>query len=507
MAEGQKPITWKKIIARGMHPVLFIDVLCTSSARDLPKILGFDFRFSNWKRYEGATFLDEGEYSKLAALIKEKGPGYIEKLADDYENKNRALIEHSKEISEQEFIGYSNKKINEVLAGFFEEYCECWAYCYIPWVIEDLLTEIIEPAVLEGLKAKGREKLLAEYLAALTISQKETETSREHIALLRIASEIERDGGIMDLFRADVEQIKKELPEAAPSIFHKIEEHSERFKHLTSYVFLVNPYTKENVIEKLMHVMEKGHIAQRLADLEKQESEKKRKFNEILGELGIGSDLLEKINLMQRWSHVRTYRIEASNVQHSYMKLFFEEVAKRMNLNYGELIWLTMVEIMDFLEEGKKPNVAEINARKENYGILMIDGKMQIFTGKDVEKLKEQGSKDHEFVKEFKGMTAFPGIAQGNVKIIKNQYDESAFRKFNAGDVLVSSMTLPGMAILMEKAAAVITDEGGMLSHAAIISRELKKPCIIGTKIATKVLKNGDLVEVDANSGIVRRIG
>ena len=58
----------------------------------------------------------------------------------------------------------------------------------------------------------------------------------------------------------------------------------------------------------------------------------------------------------------------------------------------------------------------------------------------------------------------------------------------------------------MRRAKAIITDEGGLTCHAAIISRELGIPCIIGTKIATKVLKDGDMVEVDANKGIVKKI-
>lgn len=65
-------------------------------------------------------------------------------------------------------------------------------------------------------------------------------------------------------------------------------------------------------------------------------------------------------------------------------------------------------------------------------------------------------------------------------------------------------MTTPDFFIIIEKAKAVITDIGGVTCHAAITARELKKPCIIGTEIATKVLKDGDLVEVDANNGIVR---
>ena len=58
----------------------------------------------------------------------------------------------------------------------------------------------------------------------------------------------------------------------------------------------------------------------------------------------------------------------------------------------------------------------------------------------------------------------------------------------------------------MKKSAAIVSDEGGITSHAAIVSRELKIPCVIGTKIATKVFKDGDLVEVDANKGIVRLV-
>ena len=65
-------------------------------------------------------------------------------------------------------------------------------------------------------------------------------------------------------------------------------------------------------------------------------------------------------------------------------------------------------------------------------------------------------------------------------------------------------MTTPWYLPAMKKAAGFITDEGGLLCHAAIVSREMNKPCIIGTKIATKVLKDGDLVEVDANNGVVK---
>ena len=65
-------------------------------------------------------------------------------------------------------------------------------------------------------------------------------------------------------------------------------------------------------------------------------------------------------------------------------------------------------------------------------------------------------------------------------------------------------MTNPDMVVTMQKSSAIVTNEGGITCHAAIISRELEKPCIIGTKIATQVLKDGMLVEVDANKGVIK---
>jgi len=98
------------------------------------------------------------------------------------------------------------------------------------------------------------------------------------------------------------------------------------------------------------------------------------------------------------------------------------------------------------------------------------------------------------------GQTACGGIAKGRVRIVVNKDN---IKNLKLGEILVSSMT-PEYVPAMKKAAAIITDEGGITCHAAIVSREMKKPCIIGTKIATKALKDGDLVEVDADKGTVR---
>ena len=77
---------------------------------------------------------------------------------------------------------------------------------------------------------------------------------------------------------------------------------------------------------------------------------------------------------------------------------------------------------------------------------------------------------------------------------------------FHDGEILVTSMTSPEYVFAMKKARAIITDTGGLTSHAAVTSRELGKPCIVGTKIATKVLRDGDMVAIDISRGVVKKL-
>jgi len=104
---------------------------------------------------------------------------------------------------------------------------------------------------------------------------------------------------------------------------------------------------------------------------------------------------------------------------------------------------------------------------------------------------------------QVKGQVANIGLVRGRVKLIFSRKD---FKKFKDGDVIVAPMTSVDYVPIMERASAYVTDEGGLTCHAAIVSRELNKPCVIGTKIATKVFRDGDRVEVDADNGLVKKI-
>lgn len=104
---------------------------------------------------------------------------------------------------------------------------------------------------------------------------------------------------------------------------------------------------------------------------------------------------------------------------------------------------------------------------------------------------------------EIRGTVAYKGIVRGKVRLVHTAEEGM---KVELGDILVTNMTTPAYVAAMHRAGGFVTNEGGITCHAAILAREMKKPCITGTKIATKVLKDGDMVEVDAEKGIVTKL-
>ena len=154
--------------------------------------------------------------------------------------------------------------------------------------------------------------------------------------------------------------------------------------------------------------------------------------------------------------------------------------------------------------QGNKFDLKEIESRKKGYffynNIIFANMDQKIFEKKNNLGFLDEEVKDTNIIK---GNIASKGFVKGRVKIVT---DLSELDKVNKGDILVTPMTTPEFVVAMGKCAAIVTNEGGLTCHAAIVARELGKPCIIGTKNATEILKDNDLVEVDANKGIIKRI-
>jgi phosphoenolpyruvate synthase/pyruvate phosphate dikinase len=206
------------------------------------------------------------------------------------------------------------------------------------------------------------------------------------------------------------------------------------------------------------------------------------------------------ISIVSKISYYRSYLVETvDKVTFSYWGLL-EKIARKSGLRRENLLASTFKELISFIENNKLP--ADYRLRSP-FGIINETGEMEVVTGERLKTLLKESFGDNtqdEHSGELKGSVAYPGIVQGIAKVIANSRE---LEKLYEGEILIATETTPDYILGMKRAAAFVTDQGGVTSHAAIVSRELKKPCIIGTKIATKVLHDGDLVEVDANKGIV----
>lgn len=192
--------------------------------------------------------------------------------------------------------------------------------------------------------------------------------------------------------------------------------------------------------------------------------------------------------------HSETIFFELGDIVTSVLK----HVAEKENLSLDLAGCMTGDELEKYFEEKLLPDSSTLQARYKCSGFI---------NHPQFEWLKEDDIAQIEksFVEntsdEIKGQPAYKGKVTGRAQVIKNF---SAVSDFPRGDILVTGMTDPNYLPIMERAGAIVTDAGGLLCHAAIVSREMKKPCIVGTKIATHLIKTGDMVEVDADNGVVR---
>lgn len=207
------------------------------------------------------------------------------------------------------------------------------------------------------------------------------------------------------------------------------------------------------------------------------------------------------INLMQALVFFRNYRTEKLYEALFYLENLWKKIARNYGLKETDLGYYFLEEINSLFEAGKKVSREEIKERKRGRAVLIYDGKRKFIFSHELESKKEAVEPKKIEVEEVKGMVACRGIVLGTAKVILRASEQNKIKK---GDILITSMTTPDFLPCMRRAAAFVTDEGGITCHAAIVAREMDKPCIIGTKIATRILKSGDLIEVDGDKGLIK---
>ena len=260
----------------------------------------------------------------------------------------------------------------------------------------------------------------------------------------------------------------------------------------------INHY--EESIRKLLE-NRKG-AEKRLKEIEEGKSRNTAERKKL--EKGLDGNINHLAKVLRICAFLKDYNKMSQNLGSYLFEPIFTEMARRSGKSAKEVKNLLYPEAKKLLEEGKF-DIDLIKKRSKKYFVLCDEKSIKEYYGNDAEAMEREylGKTEKTGQNEFRGRPASKGFGKGIARIIRSMEELKYFRE---GEILIANNTTPDFVPAMKKASAIITEEGGVTCHAAVVSRELGVPCVLGIENATEIFKDGDIIEVDANKGIVRKI-
>ncbi|MBA7490648.1 hypothetical protein ES702_01189 [subsurface metagenome] len=428
----------------------------------------FIFSLKDGHGYQAVDIDDAKKASDYFISLWEKDKNIYNKIEKKWRNAEKRQNKIIAELEKTNLRKLSDRKLFSLYLKMLGHSIDVWSYLGIPEAIGIYEEHILPNKVKKKLKIN--EKDYTEIAVILSFPQKESFTKKYEESIGNIKKTIEQGKNPKQL----------------------IKEHIKKYYWIRSGYHAASDLTKNEVLKEVKeHKTKHGKT-----DVDRNLIIKKYQIPQKI------IDLFDFISLMAYW---RDERKRASLPVIYWIFKLCDDIARRKNVDYKIIYNLSLDDFRNYLVGEKK--IPSYVSAKGNFSFYM--GKepgVKYFYGNEHKKIFEA-----YFGKKKKATKKIIGTVvsktdevkiKGVVRVIHNPIGA----KFKKGEILVTAMTRPEFVPLMKKASAVITDQGGLTCHAAIVSRELGVPCIIGTKIATKVLKDGDQVEVDANKGIVKII-
>lgn len=458
-------------------------------------------------RYEGYHlwfYFGAKDGNEVAEHIAERivsEPGYAKLVNENIIRTADCLRAYVETIPQTGLSELTNEKLWEIYATHLRLHSEYYEWCWIP-VAADMFHNNLTRRVKEYLRTlQVPADEINSRLVALTQPTEKSLIFIEQEELLQIAILVADDLSARTVFETlPVEEIMTKLPE---SIKEKIQAHCQKY-YYTKHLWVSGEYAVNDYVYQIKEVFETGIEPREI--LAKQYEELTRAKTER-------DSLMEKFAVSEKWKTVLTafgdfmitkiYRRYAQLLAVHHMSAILKEIAKRQFITEKQIRFALPEEIKAMLFNNLDCS-AELLKRTKRCVWYADKNSDVVWTGAEADEifseLEEEVPTD---VTELRGETGCAGYAKGPVRIIIRAEDMA---KMNPGDILVSIATDPDIVPAMKKAGGIVTEQGGVTSHAAIVSRELGIPCVIGTKIATRVLKDGDMVEVNASQGIVTKL-
>lgn len=286
----------------------------------------------------------------------------------------------------------------------------------------------------------------------------------------------------------------------------KLKQHAEKYNYVELHVSTRDPlklFDFEKRLNKLFDNNSK-ELHSQLQELKNKNKEIKKRKTLLFEKYNFSEFENNIITILEFISETKAKITDHACLLNYVLVTVAKQLSKQWNVSMKIFFLMFPDEIKIYAHKNKldKKFINSISRRK-NAVIWTKGDELKIFFGKKANIfLDKKISKEKINSKQINGTPIFKGKLKGKVKIVKSIKD---FSKIEQGDILISSDTTPDFVPIFNKVSAIVTDEGGVICHAAIVAREMKIPCVVGTKIATKVFKNNDVIEIDAEKGIIRK--
>ncbi len=478
---------WKLVSKKGKNfENLFVSIVAEGMApKKIIKKGPLQLICSAWLQIGGNRYFPkvelEAHIKKIISLLKREP----ETVMAEYQYYEHLLNKMEIFASKIPQTSFNKLNLTKYLQEWASHLSRTLQYGYNYYFLNQPIAEVV-------LKAIERNKIPDAFLVFETFSQakKLSVIQQEKIDLLRLVKKI----------KVNKLSLKSKLVKEAVS------KHLKKYGFMGHYYFRGKPWREAEVIQRLKSWLKDDW------------SKEIKQLNHFEQASGITKKLIKKykftpfekklIYLMKEIAYATNRYDEVHNYLSFKSQGLLKYVARKTGVKYSELIEIGFRELLDLLKKNKKATKAFrgiLRKRDQVSAFLTYYGQVKIITGPAVKKFFKKEIGETVVLKKdlLKGQGASQGEARGKVVIFKTEADIAKVKK---GDIMVAFATVPSFVPAMEKAAAIVTEMGGLLSHAAIVSRELKVPCVVGVENVMKILKEGDLVEVDATKGVVKKL-
>lgn len=472
-------LTWHHIHRRVRTP-FYTSLLWEGVSKHLNEEVDFQYEMEGVLYLDGELAFPEPVWERVEARVlaeMDRDPGFMSRIFSLGYGLNGRIDGLVRDVAAEDFQNVQSEDIADRLRAFVVLMEQASAFMIFPLFVERYLEERIREAV-----ASVFPDAVASVMQSITTPVRTSSTEEAELDLFDIAAR------------------RKESEEVGT----KIAAHVARFGWLKNTAMDREFYSDEEIFSKVVSLCEDDPSARKEAFLEEKRrlSEEIESYKHRLADerVSVLIDTLQEAIFFRSWRTERFYR------NAFLLRDFFDEIARRIGTrDPADVFFLLSDEVVSLLRAGLPADALAIAERKKAYVMLGDGTGTRIYSGDIVTAAKERIRLFPEVavLDALSGRGSYPGVVSGPARVILSKED---FDRMRDGDVLVAHSTTPDYVPIMKRAGAIVTDEGGVLSHASVISRELKKPCVIGTKVATRVLRDGDLVEVDAGRGVVRKI-